>query len=569
MMSEKLLYEVKDMSGGLNVGTRPHLIRDNEVQDCQNIDLLPGQAATCDGYGLLNSLSAERIYNYAKRDGTVQLVQQVADKLYIDGTLVKSGIVGLLSFETYQNLLFCTNIETSFIWNGLISVWGIEKPGTTCTATVSGDAGLPNEGRSYYVTFVNDRGQESNPSPASNTVSPSLKKVDLTDIPTGESNTAKRRIYAYATIGSTTGTWLLVEIADNTTTTYTDNMSGSSLIIGNALETDNDPPTKSSYILEHKNRLFLAQGSFLYFSKLNKPESFPLSNYIPCNDGGDRITGIKVLNDWVVILKERSIQMLSVEGEPSSWNFKTINDSRGCPYPETIQLLDNNIIFMGVDDLYQIQPTLVQDERSIVPVGTRIESLLVNESSPISVDYDGRYWLKISKSIIIYDYRRNYFTKYVFPDVPKSFCVTTANKLLFGTIKGTMQYGMSKNFNGVAISSFVVGKDFDMGSRSRMKKIRKIFVYYRKETVSDSMYVQFGTDKVGYGEKLTIGLANGYMEWGDNSLWGRLWGGQSSPGQESQAIFQKDNYFRVKMGSDSIPSQFYGFGIIYKLKRIR
>lgn len=93
-MTTKSLYEAKDLSGGLNVGTRPHLIKENQVQDCQNVDFLPGKVSTCKGYSLFNNRASDRAYTFIKQDGSTQLVEQVGDKLYIDGVEKSPGYPG-------------------------------------------------------------------------------------------------------------------------------------------------------------------------------------------------------------------------------------------------------------------------------------------------------------------------------------------------------------------------------------------------------------------------------------------------------------------------------------------
>jgi hypothetical protein len=360
-MTTKSLYEAKDLSGGLNVGTRPHLIKENQVQDCQNVDFLPGKVSTCKGYSLFNNRASDRAYTFIKQDGSTQLVEQVGDKLYIDGVEKKSGISGFLSFETFKGLLFCINENHAFIWDGTYEqVWGVEAPTSACTATVSATAGTPAEQRAYYVTFVNNKGQESNSSPISTSVTPASKQVNLTNILTGGTNIVKRKIYAYATLSkggsSVTDSWYVGEISDNTTTTFTDNISAEVLVVSDVLEIDNDPPGKAKYILQHKNRIFTAVNSMLYFSKLDSPEAFPIDNYILCNDSGDKITGLWLLNDYIVIIKERSVLMLKCDGEPTEWILRTVHNQRGCPYPNTIQLLDDKIVFLGHDDLYVVFP---------------------------------------------------------------------------------------------------------------------------------------------------------------------------------------------------------------------
>lgn len=75
----------------------------------------------------------------------------------------------------------------------------------------------------YKVTFVDESGGETKGSVASASVSPTADEIDLSDIPLGPVGTAARRIYRSTSSG---GTYYRVTsgdtIADNTTTTYTD-----------------------------------------------------------------------------------------------------------------------------------------------------------------------------------------------------------------------------------------------------------------------------------------------------------------------------------------------------------
>lgn len=82
------------------------------------------------------------------------------------------------------------------------------------------------------------------------------------------------------------------------------------------------------------------------------------------------------------------------------------------------------------------------------------------------------------------------------------------------------------------------------------------------------MYVQFGTDETGYTNPIIIEYTDGYMEWGSGE-WGELWGGSDSPGKQSNTLSDQNNYFRIKFGSTTDPFEFYGYGIVYKLKKVR
>lgn len=100
------------------------------------------------------------------------------------------------------------------------------------TAALAGDgAGNVDDGaHRYKVTFVTADGEtDGGDASAAVTVSDNTSdgQVDLSDIPLGGSAVTSRKIYRTEAGGSTY--YLLTTIADNSTTTYTDNIADSSL----------------------------------------------------------------------------------------------------------------------------------------------------------------------------------------------------------------------------------------------------------------------------------------------------------------------------------------------------
>lgn len=96
----------------------------------------------------------------------------------------------------------------------------VTDPSTALTAA-TGAAGLLTGTFYYKVTFIDAEDCETKPGPASSAVTPSSQQVSLSSIPLGGTGVTGRRIYRSTTAG---GTYRLVtEIADNVTTTYTDN----------------------------------------------------------------------------------------------------------------------------------------------------------------------------------------------------------------------------------------------------------------------------------------------------------------------------------------------------------
>jgi len=158
------------------------------------------------------------------------------------------------------------------------------------TAAV-GASGTISAAVRYRVTFVDDRGFESNAGSASNSVSPSSQQVSLTSIPiSADSSVIARRIYRDK---NGDGIYLFVDqIDDNATTAYADNTSDSSLgisqppLAGDA-DFDNSPPERFRDIALHENRvigIIAEDPSVIALSNVNGHDGFPIVDQLLFED---------------------------------------------------------------------------------------------------------------------------------------------------------------------------------------------------------------------------------------------------------------------------------------------
>lgn len=150
---------------------------------------------------------------------------------------------------------------------------GVSVPATNLAAA-AGAAGVLTGAYLYVYTNVNDQGHESNPSAVSAVVNPAAQQVNLTSIDVGPAGTSSRRVYRTTASGATY--LFLTEIADNVTTTYTDNTADSAL--GSAVATDNTiPPTTLQGIAASGTRVALlsTDGMTVYFSKIDATTGVP------------------------------------------------------------------------------------------------------------------------------------------------------------------------------------------------------------------------------------------------------------------------------------------------------
>ena len=269
---------------GLNSKTSEAALPLGYSSSMYNMDLsIPGIAKTIGGSTkfTLSSLGANvnRFFDfYRASDQThyflIGLANGKVSKL--DSAGVKTDLItGLTSGEIHDFVQFK---NTCYFGNGTDQNkatdgsaagsrrWGIAAPGTNPSAA-NGAAGVLTGTYKYKVTFYNSNTiHESNANPGIVQVTAGGNKVDLSSIPTSsDTQVTRRRIYRTTSGGGIY--FFLTEIADNTTTTYTDNAADSTLGTTEVPE-DNDPPDAFVFLEEWDGSIWGApkNSTVLHFS---------------------------------------------------------------------------------------------------------------------------------------------------------------------------------------------------------------------------------------------------------------------------------------------------------------
>lgn len=171
---------------------------------------------------------------------------QAVNTFWVDGVQVESGITASTYVDSYAsqtssavgvadgsygihegttNLIRNGGAETNLADSSSAGVLAVPA---APTVAVNVAAGTLNGAYLYKITFVNARG-ETTGGTTSAVVNPASQQVDLTAIPIGGTGTTQRKIYRTAA-GGVDGTQKLVTtIANNTATTFTDNVADGSL----------------------------------------------------------------------------------------------------------------------------------------------------------------------------------------------------------------------------------------------------------------------------------------------------------------------------------------------------
>lgn len=153
---------------------------------------------------------------------------------------------------------------------------GIQGPTAAAVAASGGAGNITGTSLTWVYTYVTALGQESAPSPPSTgTSSYTANDVDLTSVSTGPAGTTARKIYRVLS-----GTYFYVgQIADNTTTTYTDDARNDQLTDPLLTEQTGASPAMSVlFPTPHLARLWGASNNTLYWTEPGAPHAWSISN---------------------------------------------------------------------------------------------------------------------------------------------------------------------------------------------------------------------------------------------------------------------------------------------------
>ncbi len=180
-------------------------------------------------------------------------------------------------------------------------------------------------------------------------------------------------------------------------------------------------------------RLFLCgntkkgNSDLVVWSGLNNPLYFPENSYFNVGNETGAVTGFGKQSDKLVIFKENEtwftqyaqntsitaqdlINQRVIDYASSSVYFPLtqINSNIGCPYPDTIQLCRNRLVWLGNNNsVYTLVSESQYNERSIFSVSEmvnrKIEEIGV-DSKACACDWNGYYCLLLGNKMLLMDY---------------------------------------------------------------------------------------------------------------------------------------------------------------------
>lgn len=307
--------------------------------------------------------------------------------------------------------------------------------------------GAPASAYRYRVTYLNERGQESPLSAASEVVSFSVDVEGLSStfmkdsaddddadagdpyrkrerrfitikIPTGGSEVVARRVYRTADIldeeGNATlpsyaeGYYFLKEIQDNASTIFEDGLPDA--MLGSLVdEIDFGPwPTTAKFLASFKNTMFISgmNTNDVQFSAPGMPEIYPADNVLSAGSSeAGEITGMYATRNALVVFKRRGIYLIKGDAL-SGFTIDTLTKDVGCSSQNSIREVPGvGLLFLSDSAIYALQGTLDLGDSQmtrVVEVSTTIRDHLARlnrsalERSTSAIYHEDReYWLSI------------------------------------------------------------------------------------------------------------------------------------------------------------------------------
>jgi|TARA_R110001583_G_scaffold11217_1_gene51132 hypothetical protein len=283
-------------------------------------------------------------------------------------------------------------------------------------------------GFQYKVTYVNDRGQESEASQSSNLAvcengvggtkhAMHGKGVIGLQLPIGPKECVARRIYrtrnCYSStndlysVGRNRSFYFLAEVPDNMSTSFLDGHPDS--ILGDLLDTRDlgNFPRGTKFLANFKNTMFAAghQNNEIRYSAPLFPESYPDDHRISIgDDDGGPIMGVKATKNALVVFKHRGIYL--IKGDPrSGFVCQTLNKDVGCVSPDSISELPGiGLIFLSERGMFVLEGALENTGTvtGVVNIGAEIPNILerVNSSAAVRACSglfleDNEYWISL------------------------------------------------------------------------------------------------------------------------------------------------------------------------------
>ena len=255
----------------------------------------------------------------------------------------------------------------------------------------------------YKVTHQNAIGESNASASAAITVkagSPPVQIGNMTAYGPGDEYTNIYRCYGLSAEAVVDANFYLIGQTKNTT--YVDTLPGGAE--PNTIYQDNYFNATAKFGVLWRDRAFWAKGDEIYVSEPLIPTACHLVIVVP---GEGEITGLAPLGQMLVIFQPNSVWALTGYDQ-DDFAVSPMVETVGCIAPNTIVEFENNVWWMGLETVYQMDPG-GQVQNIGEPIRPVIRDFPRNrvEDYAVAGYYDGRYYLALddgtTKQTYVYD----------------------------------------------------------------------------------------------------------------------------------------------------------------------
>lgn len=262
-------------------------------------------------------------------------------------------------------------------------------------------------------------------------------------------------------------------------------------------------PEQPAFIEIHKGRLYLSgdkkDDDNVFISDIQNPYYFPVTLPIQLPPNSDRVRGLKVYDNSVLVGRARDFYFIDGETNNPELGFelftlRKLNTHTGLANNRCIVTAHNYLLFLGSDGTAYAIGTTRMDERLVTtqiisqdidlfkyPISATQEDI---ESASSCFDSENWY-VNIGDKTLVYSYRHKAWTLYDRVDMNAPFMYY--DKLIWGRKDGYLaEFSNDYMDNGKPILCYWKSKTFDMGSATRYKQFREFFIVAHTYDDSDS-----------------------------------------------------------------------------------
>ena len=397
--------------GGMNSKFEKSLIKDDESPDCLNVVFSNGAVATREGTAILNTAAVsaqvgDGIYVRHTDAGAESMVVWAGGTAFVLSGTTFSTIASSQQVYTagvrvcaaeYENHLFmCNGYVLPYKYNGSAFTRHGVYPTSASASFVSetSSTGLLNGSYNWKFTSVNSQAVESDISTATASYSLTNGKASITSIPVAPQSWGVNARNIYRTVAGGVTYKYVGQIADNTTTVYTDNVADSAL--GVLAPDSNGVPPLYNTIAMFRDRLFvndLSNPNYVFYSNLGDPYNFDPLNFFKIGDAtSDLVRVLFVYDNSIMVGCNNSIHKIILDDDdPNFWYSVRLRTNFGCKSPFAPILFNNKALIPAMQNSKMIGFAAISGA-SIDPQSTTLDkSSQFSElkSDPIEPDIFG------------------------------------------------------------------------------------------------------------------------------------------------------------------------------------